>query len=120
MNLYLDDDSTNRVVIRLLCGGGHEVATPADIGLAGQDDPVHLTAAIEHGWALLTCDSGHFAQLHALVLASGGRHPGMLVVRRDNDPTRDMTPRGIARTIAKLLASEMRLADGFHVLNHWR
>ena len=40
--------------------------------------------------------------------------------RRENNPARDMSPRGIARAIGKLLASGIPLEDSFHILNHWR
>ena len=35
MRLYLDDDSADPRLIRLLRGDGHDVQTPADVGLAG-------------------------------------------------------------------------------------
>jgi hypothetical protein len=38
----------------------------------------------------------------------------------DNDPTRDLTPRGTAAAIAKLENSGTVLSDNVHVLNHWR
>lgn len=62
----------------------------------------------------------HFEELHNLVLAAGGHHPGIFVICRENDPTRDLTRRGIVQAIANLLASGIPLADGFHILNHWR
>ena len=40
--------------------------------------------------------------VHKLVLLSGGHHPGIFVIRRDNDPTRTMSPRAIVGTIHKL------------------
>src|SRR6266850_1851515 len=41
---------------------------------------------------VLTRDYEDFKLLHDLVLLARGHHPGILVVRRDNDPTRDMSP----------------------------
>ena len=40
-----------------------------------------------------------FTLLHDLVLLAGGHHPGILVVRRDNNPIRDMSPGAIVRAI---------------------
>jgi hypothetical protein len=40
-----------------------------------------------------------------LVRASGGGHPGILLLHFDNDPTRDLPPRRVATAIAKLEAS---------------
>ena len=40
MNLYLDDDSVDATLIRLLQHAGHDVQIPADVGLSGDDDSV--------------------------------------------------------------------------------
>jgi hypothetical protein len=55
-----------------------------------------------------------------LIKQVGGHHPGILVVRQDNDPSRDLTPKGIANAIRKLEASGVPIKDEFIVLNHWR
>jgi hypothetical protein len=55
-----------------------------------------------------------------LVQASGGTHPGIMLVHLDNDPTRDLTPKGIATAVAKLESSGVPLSSELHVLNHWR
>jgi hypothetical protein len=88
MNLYLDDDSIQASLVKLLVREGHAVQIPADAGIAGENDPVH--------------------------------HPGVLIVRRDNDPTRDMQPPMIVRAIRNLIAARMPFVDQFHILNHWR
>jgi hypothetical protein len=41
-------------------------------------------------------------------------------VRRDNDPTRDLTPSGIVRAIRNLEAASIPLRDDGVILNHWR
>jgi hypothetical protein len=41
-------------------------------------------------------------------------------VRRDNDPRRDLTPRGIVHALTKLLAANVPIADQFIIVNHWR
>ena len=76
--------------------------------------------AIHAGRVVLTHDYDDFKLLHDLVVLTGGHHPGILVVRRDNDPTRDMSPRAIVRAIQNLTAGETVIPDSFHVLNHWR
>jgi hypothetical protein len=43
-----------------------------------------------------------------------------MIVRRDNDPSRDLKPAGIVRAIRNLLAASIPIRDGFHILNHWR
>ncbi len=120
MKLYLDDNITDAVLVALLRRERHSVALPADVGLCGVSDPRHFAYAILEGLVVLTYDRDDFRDLHDLVIASGGTHSGVLVVCRDNDPTRDMTPRGIASAIGKLEASGVPLADEVYVLNHWR
>jgi predicted nuclease of predicted toxin-antitoxin system len=120
MTIYLDDDSTSRQLCNLLRKAGHEVSIPADRGSSGAPDPVHLTSAIREGRVLLTRNARDFRLLHELVRASGGRHPGILLVHFDNDPARDLTPKGIATAIDKLESSGVEISNELHVLNHWR
>ena len=49
---------------------------------------------------MLTRDHEDFADLHDLVMTVGGRHPGILVVRFDNDPQNNLSERGIATALA--------------------
>ena len=120
MNLYLDDDSVEDLLVKLLRSASHDVQIPFDVGRSGSDDPVHLTHAIDAGRVLLTANSDDFEDLHKLIKAAKGRHAGILVVRKDNDPRRDMTPRGIVLAIRNLEASGIEVANDFHILNHWR
>jgi len=60
------------------------------------------------------------SNLHDLVMAAGGHHPGMLVVRFDSDPRNNMTDRGFGTAITKLEASGVPILDHIHVLNWWR
>jgi hypothetical protein len=58
--------------------------------------------------------------LHNLVMQVTGHHPGILVVRRDNDPKRDLTPAGIVRAIRNLEVANVPVPDEYIILNHWR
>jgi hypothetical protein len=120
MMLYLDDDSTAVHLVRLLHADGHDVETPAMAGNAGKKDPAHLLHAIRWGRVLLTHNHEDFKLLHDLVRFVSGHHPGILAVCRDNDPTRDLRPKGIVRAIRRLLAAGMPIPDHLHVLNQWR
>lgn len=120
MRLYLDDDTASRLLTRLLRDAGHDVTIPADVGLTGMEDPVHLTDAIRESRSLLTGNHHDFEVLHDLLMQAGGHHPGILVVRRDNDVKRDLTPQGIVRAIANFTAANVPLADAFVILNQWR
>jgi hypothetical protein len=120
MRIYLDDDSASRQLSQMLRKAGHDVSTPADLGTSGAPDPAHLTRAIRDGRVFLTRNARDFTLLHDLVRASGGGHPGILLLHFDNDPTRDLTPRGVATAIARLEASGVPIPNELHVLNHWR
>ncbi|MBM4071323.1 MAG: hypothetical protein FJ271_20650 [Planctomycetes bacterium] len=120
MKLYLDDDSVHHLLVQLLLREGHEVRLPADLGLTGEEDPVHLRFAIREDRALLTRNFDDFRNLHELVMESRGHHSGILVVRRDNDPHRDMKAPNIVRAIRNLLAAAVPVLDQFIILNHWR
>jgi predicted nuclease of predicted toxin-antitoxin system len=120
MNLYLDDDSVAPLLIRLLGQAGHDVQLPRDVGLMGSHDAVHLRYCVQTSRVILTHNQGDFQFLHDLLLDAQGHHPGILVVCRDNDRKRDLTPSGIVRALDNLLAAQAALADHLHVLNHWR
>jgi hypothetical protein len=85
-------------------GLGYDTATPTEAGTSGQADPVHFMSAIRAGRAVLTHNYDDFKLLYDLISLAGGHHPGVLVVRRDNDPTRDMASRTIVCAIDNLTA----------------
>jgi hypothetical protein len=120
VRLYLDDDSAAALLVALLRQAGHDVQVPADVGMDGKEDPVHLTHAVREDRVFLSHNYRDFQNLHNLILAVQGHHPGILVVRKDNDPRRDLSPRGIVRAVGNLLASGVPIPDGYHVLNHYR
>jgi hypothetical protein len=118
--LYLDDNSASHKLVQRLRKARHDVESPSDAGLVGEDDPIHLTHAILTGRALLTEDYTDFKKLHDLLKAGQGHHPGILVVRNDNNSKKDLDETGIVRAIAKLVAAKVPVADEYIILNHWR
>jgi hypothetical protein len=68
----------------------------------------------------VTRNHDDFLDLHEVVQAAHGRHPGILIIRLDNDPTRDMTPRQIVTAIAHLATVGVPLVNHIYILNHWR
>ena len=93
MNLYLDEDSIDPLLVAYLRKAGHAVTVSTEVGRAGESDPKQLEFAIHNALALLTRNYKDFPDLHDLVLASGGSHPGILIVYAENDRRRDLTPR---------------------------
>lgn len=120
MNIYIDDDSVHGLLVKLLRKAGHDVVIPADIGFEGRDDPEHFAQAIAGDRALLTSNADDFKQLHELVLVSGGHHPGVLLVHKDNDPKRDMQPKAIVAALSNFVAQGVPVSDTVHVLNQYR
>jgi predicted nuclease of predicted toxin-antitoxin system len=120
MKLYLDDDTASGLLLRLLRQAGHDVQIPTDVGMSGNADPVHLTYAIRDGRVLLSKNYDDFAILHVLIMQAQGHHPGILVIRQDNDPTRDLTPKGVVRAIRNLEGAGAPVADEYTILNAWR
>jgi predicted nuclease of predicted toxin-antitoxin system len=120
MRLYLDHDTAAALLDQTLRRAGHEVQIPVDAGLAGQPDPVHLRQAIHDNRVLLSRDHRDFVLLHALLGEARGHHPGILVIRRDNDPRRNMTPRDVVRALRNLEAASVPIANEYIVLNAWQ
>jgi predicted nuclease of predicted toxin-antitoxin system len=120
MKLYLDDDSAKGALVARLRKAGHQVVVPADALLVGAADPRHLLHAVRNGLVLLTRNHDDFQDLHQLVQATQGRHTGILAIRFDNDPTRDMKDAEIVRAIRNLEQSGAPMGNEFHILNHWR
>jgi hypothetical protein len=120
MRIYLDEDIASAVLIKLLQNAGHDVAAPGMVGAFGESDAVQLTRAIHEQRACLSRNYKDFEELHALVAEAQGQHHGILIVRRENDPTRDLTPKGIVAAIRKLVAAGVPIANECVVLNHWR
>lgn len=54
-----------------------------------------------------------FRNLHNLVIRAQGHHPGILVIRKDDDRRRDLSLHGIVQAIANLEASGAKLSDTF-------
>jgi hypothetical protein len=120
MKLYVDDDHVASLLHRLLVKANHDVVLPAQYGLAGADDSVHLLRAILEHRALISGNHDDYLNLHNLVVQSGGHHAGILIVRRDNDPRRDMSARGIVRAIMNIALAGIDPRDLLIILNHWR
>jgi len=120
MNLYMDDDMAARRLIALLSNAGHRVVLPANIDLSGAADARHFIHAMRQSLVLVTRNHDDFLDLHEVVQTAHGIHPGILIVRFENDPTRDMTPRQIVTTISRLESAVVPLQNQVYILNHWR
>jgi hypothetical protein len=120
MRIYVDEDLSGGHLIRLLRNAGHEIETAGGAAMLGRSDPGQFTYAIHEARVCLTANYRDYEELHLLVRQAGGNHPGVLVVRQDNDPTRDLSPKGIVAAIRKLETAAVPITNEYVVLNHWR
>lgn len=120
MKLYLDDNLNAPALAGLLQKAGHSVVCPRDVGLTGVSDPRHLAHAVRQSLALVTKDVEDFTDLHHLITACGGSHPGIVLVFDDQDPKHDMKPKHIIAALGKLERSGFVIANALIELNHWR
>ncbi len=120
MRLYLDDDTASPLLATLLRNAGHDVQLPSDAAMSGKPDAVHLTHVIGDDRVCLTKNYDDYLMLHNLIKRAQGHHPGVVVVRQDNDPARDLTARGIVGALRNLEATGVPIRDEYVVLNHWR
>ena len=120
MRLYLDENASDRLLAALLRRAGHDVLLSPDVPMTGASDPVQFAFAIRDDRAILTYDYEDFHDLHELILAAGGEHKGVIVIRREGDPARDMKPAQIVAALARLEQSGMDITNEYIVLNHWR
>jgi len=120
MNLYLDDDTADWRLVALLTNAGHRVVVPASVYLAGAPDARHFIHAMQQSLVLVTRHHDDFLDLHEVVQTARGTHPGILIIRFDNDPTRDMIPRHIVTAISHLESAGVPLENQVYILNHWR
>ncbi len=120
MRVLVDENMNSPQIASRLRAQGHDCVLASDVGLLSAADPRVLIWAIAQAVPVLTRDSEDFEDLHDLLMAAGGHHPGILVVRFDSDPRNNMTDRAIATAITKLEASGVLIPDRIHVLNQWR
>jgi predicted nuclease of predicted toxin-antitoxin system len=116
MRLYLDDDGASALLVQWLRRAAHDVRIPSDLGLAGKPDPEHLTQAIHETRILISRNYRDFELLHLLIMEAGGHHPGILIVRRDDQTRRNMAPRDVVRALRNLEAAGVPIADQYVIL----
>jgi predicted nuclease of predicted toxin-antitoxin system len=120
MRFLVDENLSSPRLASRLRAHGHDPVLTRDVGLLSVTDPRVLIYSIDQGLPVLTQDSEDFEDLHDLVIAAAGHHPGILIIRFDNDPRHNLTDRGIATAISKLESSAVAFRDQIHVLNQWR
>jgi len=113
VRLYLDEDIASRELTSRLAAAGHDVVPP----LRGEPDSRCWRHAQEQGATVVTMNVVDFVRLAE---ATEG-HSGLLLVYRENDPTRDMSAASVVVAVARVAES---YREGLHgtiaVLNQFR
>jgi predicted nuclease of predicted toxin-antitoxin system len=120
MKLYLDEDMASGLLRKLLQKAGHDAQSPSDVGLLGKWDPIQLKNSIKENRVFLSYNFADFEDLHLLIQQAKGVHSGILVIRREKDPRKNMSPVEIVRALKKLEKSGVVIVNQYIVLNHWK
>lgn len=115
LRLLIDEDTQARALVARLRQAGQDVLTVQEAGLMGQPDPEVLACAWREDRLLVTHNADDFRQLHQ----AEADPPGILVIYRDADPTKNMSHAAIVTALANLEASGWELSGQFVSLNAW-
>lgn len=115
LELFIDEDSQDRLLVKLLKNAGHNVITVNEAELMGTTDLVVLDYARANNRVLLTYNCDDFEALHE----ANPNHAGIVVIYRDADRSKDMSFKTIVKAIANLEASGIPVTNQFIALNHW-
>ena len=69
---------------------------------------------------MLSYNYADFEDLHLLIRDAKGTHPGIIVVRRQKDPRKNMSVGEIVRALRKLEGAGLSLSNQYFILNHWK
>ncbi len=106
MRLLLDE-MYPQTLADVLNGGGLEVATVAELGLAGSSDAAVLEAGVIGGYAVLTENVGDFARLSSERLTSGRHHWGILIALSSRFSRRPAGVPAIAAAVRSVAAEAL-------------
>jgi hypothetical protein len=115
VRLYLDEDIASKELTSRLAATGHDVLSP----LRGEPDSRCWRHAQEQDAAVVTMNVVDFVRLAE---ATEG-HSGLLLVYRENDPTRDMSAASVVAAVARVAETyrdPFFLKGAIAVLNRFR
>ena len=106
VRLYVDEDASERAVVRGLRARGIDALTTADAGHLGTTDSEQLAYAAAENRTLYTFNVADFARLHRDYIERGLRHPGILVLP-DQQCSVSEKIRRVARFARSVTAEDM-------------
>ncbi len=114
LRLLVDEDSQDKVLVRLLRDAGHNVVTVNEAGLISQPDLRVFHCASQENRVLLTLNCRDFEALHQ----NNASHPGIFAVYQEADPFKKMSFKKIVRAIANVEVAKIPLTNQFISFNH--
>jgi predicted nuclease of predicted toxin-antitoxin system len=88
ISIYSDEDVTPKLA-RELRKRDYEATSYLDVGMIDVDDDVHFAYAIEHGYAVMTCNRDGFEALAENAFWSGKHHYGVIIATHAIDLLRN-------------------------------
>ena len=114
--LYVDEDSMDRDLVRALRARGMDVVTAQEVGMIGRSDEEHLLFATSQGRVLHSFNRGDFFRLHSQYVAEGKPHAGMVLARQQHYSVGEQMRR-LLKVMALKSAADMR--DHVEFLSAW-
>ena len=114
--LYIDEDSMDRDLVRALRARGVDVTTAQDVGMMECSDEEHLLFATNQGRVLYSFNRGDFFRLHSQYAAEGKSHAGILLARQQHYSVGEQMRR-VLKAMALRSAADMR--DRVEFLSAW-
>lgn len=105
--LYIDENSMDHDVLRMLRANRIDVVTVEERGTRGRTDEYHLLAASAERRAVYSRDIKDFSRLHAVFMRAGRHHAGIILVPVSRLSVGEEARRLIALCTAKTI-EEMR------------
>jgi hypothetical protein len=82
IELYLDEDARDSDFVSALRARGVTVITASDAGLIQKSDEEHLAFAAAQACSLYTFNVADFCRIHAMWIAIGREHAGIILGRQ--------------------------------------
>jgi len=114
--LYIDEDSMDRDLVRALRARGVDVTTAQYVGMMACSDEEHLLFATNQGRVLYSFNRGDFFRLHSQYAAEGKSHAGILLARQQHYSVGEQMRR-VLKVMALRSAADMR--DRVEFLSAW-
>jgi predicted nuclease of predicted toxin-antitoxin system len=119
LKLLVDEDSQGKLLVNQLKKAGHNIHTVNDVDLRSASDIAVFAYAINHNYVMLTHNCIDFSELAEQILQQGKHHSGLLLIYKDNNPTKDISVAAIIKALKNLQNSKLILIDQTIILNKY-